>query len=115
MGVGTPVNKRFRSSIPGLRVPLSTLHPHPYGCWRMTRGQGGSLILSCAALSSATPGRFIPALSWLRFFKSSQLSDLVSIIADAPSTREPGAPTGDRSGPVSQMFRPAGARYFQLD
>jgi len=53
--------KRLRSSIPSLRVPLSTLHPHPYGCWRMTRGQGGSLLLSCAALSSATPSRFIPA------------------------------------------------------
>src|SRR4029434_5662694 len=29
----------------------------------MTRGQNGALLLSCAALSSATPYRFIPALS----------------------------------------------------
>ena len=31
---------------------------HPYGCQRMTRGQDGLLVLSCKALSSATPGRF---------------------------------------------------------
>src|SRR5947199_10741195 len=29
----------------------------------MTRSQDGALLLSCAALSSATPYRFIPALS----------------------------------------------------
>jgi hypothetical protein len=29
----------------------------------MTRSQNGALLLSCAALSSATPCRFIPALS----------------------------------------------------
>jgi hypothetical protein len=56
------INK-FRGSIPGLHVPLSTLHPHPHGCWRMTRGQGGSLVLPCEALSSSTPSRFSPALS----------------------------------------------------
>src|SRR5215467_1011755 len=44
-------------------VPLSTLHPHPYECRCMTRSQNGALLLSCAALSSATPYRFIPALS----------------------------------------------------
>jgi len=49
------INK-FRSSIPGLRVPLSTLRPLPYGGWRMTRGQGGSLVLSYAALSSGRVG-----------------------------------------------------------
>src|SRR5260370_12537398 len=48
----------------GLRVPLSTPHPRPHGRRRMTRGQDGSLDLSCAALASATPCRFIPALSW---------------------------------------------------
>jgi hypothetical protein len=35
--------------------------PHPYGCRRMARGQDGSPLLSCAALSPATPNRFIPA------------------------------------------------------
>src|SRR4030095_13812498 len=50
----------FRSSIPRLCVPLSTLRPHPYEPRRMTRGQNGALLLSCAALSSATPCRFNP-------------------------------------------------------
>ena len=47
----------------GLCIPLSTLRPWCYHHRRMTRGQDGSLFLSCAALSSATPCRFIPALS----------------------------------------------------
>ena len=47
----------------GLCVPLSTLHPRCCHRRRMTRGQDGSLFLSCAALSSATPCRFCPALS----------------------------------------------------
>src|SRR4029434_11022235 len=51
--------------MPRLCVPLSTLRPHPYEPRRMTRGQNGALLLSCAALSSATPYRFIPALSRL--------------------------------------------------
>src|SRR4029453_630424 len=57
--VGTP-KWLFRSSIPRLCVPLSTLRPHPYEPRRMTRGQNGALLLSCAALSSATPCRFNP-------------------------------------------------------
>src|SRR5262249_59926190 len=40
---------------------LSTLRPHPYEPRRMTRSQDGALLLSCAALSSATPCRFISA------------------------------------------------------
>jgi hypothetical protein len=38
---------------------LSTLHPRPLRC--MTRSQNDALLLSCAALSSATLCRFIPA------------------------------------------------------
>src|SRR5260370_33991104 len=47
----------------GLRVPLSTLRPRPRGHQRMTRGQDGSLLLACTAVASATPCRFIPALT----------------------------------------------------
>jgi hypothetical protein len=51
----------FRSSIPCLPVPLSTLRWPPRGWPRMTRGQDGSLLLSCVTLSFTTPRRFIPA------------------------------------------------------
>lgn len=50
----------FRSSIPRPSVPLSTLHPAPHGTQRKTRGQDGSLLLSCGALSSPTARRFYP-------------------------------------------------------
>ena len=53
----------FRSSIPGPSVPLSMLHPAPHGTQRKTRGQDGSLLLSCGALSSPTTRRFIPTLA----------------------------------------------------
>jgi len=53
----------FRSSIPGPSVPLSMLHPAPHGTQRKTRGQDGSLLLSCGALSSPTARRFIPAIA----------------------------------------------------
>ena len=53
----------FRSSIPGPSMPLSTLHPAPHGTQRKTRGQDGSLLLSCGALSSPTTRRFIPTLA----------------------------------------------------
>ena len=70
-GVAFPPNEQrrhpdfqaFRGSIPRLHVPLSTLRVQPYDWPRMTRGQDGSLHLSCTALSSATPCRFRPALS----------------------------------------------------
>jgi hypothetical protein len=42
-------------------VPLFTLRPPPHDDARKTRGQDGSLLLSCAALPSATSCRFIPA------------------------------------------------------
>lgn len=53
----------FRSSIPRPPMPLSTLHLAPRGTRRKTRGQDGSLLLSCGALSSPTARRFIPALA----------------------------------------------------
>src|SRR3984957_8788469 len=53
----------FRSSIPGPSVPLSTLHPAPRGTQRKARGQDGSLLLSCGALSSPTERRFIPTIA----------------------------------------------------
>src|SRR5260370_6658172 len=43
-------------------MPLSMLHPAPHGTQRKTRGQDGSLLLSCGALSSPTARRFIPTL-----------------------------------------------------
>ena len=58
--VGAP-DAIFRSSIPGLPVPLSTLRWPPRGWPRKTRGQDGSLLLSCMTLSFPTPCRFIPA------------------------------------------------------
>ena len=51
----------FRSSISRLHVPLSTLHDQPCDWPRMTRGQDGSLCLSCVTLSFTAPRRFIPA------------------------------------------------------
>ena len=53
----------FRSSIPRPSMPLSTLHPAPRGAQRKTRGQDGSLLLSCGALSSPTARRFIPTIA----------------------------------------------------
>ena len=41
-------------------VPLSTLRWQPHGWPRMTRGQDGSLCLSCVTLSFTTPRRFYP-------------------------------------------------------
>src|SRR5262249_21308430 len=43
--------------------PWEMRRPRPCACSRMTRGQDGALLLSCAALSSATPYLLIPALS----------------------------------------------------
>ena len=52
------VVQSFRGSIPGPHVPLSTLHPRPYGRWRMTRSRCGSLRLHRTKLPFATPRRF---------------------------------------------------------
>lgn len=43
---GRHARSRFRSSILSLRFPLSTLNPCPCGQRPMTRGPGGSLLLS---------------------------------------------------------------------
>ena len=56
-------NSGFRGSLAGPPAPLSTLRPRRHRRRRMTRGQRGSLLLHCGALSSPTPRRFIPALS----------------------------------------------------
>src|SRR6266404_8184858 len=49
---------QFRGSIPGLYVPLSTLHLCPCGQLKcMTRGQCGSLALHCMKLPFTTPCR----------------------------------------------------------
>jgi hypothetical protein len=53
----------FRSSIPRPSMPLSTLHLVPRGTRRKTRGQDGSLLLSCGELASPTARRFIPTLA----------------------------------------------------
>ena len=53
-------SRLFRSSIPCLHVPLSTLRWQPCGWPCMTRGQDGSLGLSCMTLSFTTPRRFYP-------------------------------------------------------
>jgi len=45
-------------SIPGLRVPLSTLRPRPYGRTRMTRGRRSWLSLQRMTLSFTTLRRF---------------------------------------------------------
>jgi hypothetical protein len=55
--VGAP-DFRFRGSMAGLRFPLSTLRRRPRGRIRMTRGQGGSLLLSCIELSSTILRQF---------------------------------------------------------
>ncbi len=59
--VGPPKSFSFRGSIPGPHVPLSMLRLHSYECRRMTRGQHGSLLLSCERLSLSATHRFAPA------------------------------------------------------
>ena len=55
------VDLRFRGSIPGLHILLSTLRTHGYPCLRMTRSCCDSLCLQHMELSSTTPCRFVPA------------------------------------------------------
>jgi hypothetical protein len=52
---------QFRSSIPGLPFPLSTLRPRPRERARMTRGRRGWLSLQRMTLSFTTSRRFCPA------------------------------------------------------
>jgi len=58
--VGAPILV-FRSSIPCPPAPLFTLRAPPRDEPRKTRGQDGSLLLSCKTLSFSTSCRFIPA------------------------------------------------------
>src|SRR6266849_2982187 len=83
-------SRLFRSSIPSLHVPLSTLRRQPCGSPRMTRGQDGSLLLSCVTLSFTTPRRFIPAHSATLY-----VDDLVE--GSELVERQTGAPLGARS------------------
>jgi hypothetical protein len=61
--VSALISDHFHGSIPCLHVPLSTLHVQPCDYPRMTRGQVGSLRLTCTTLAFATSRRFIPAHS----------------------------------------------------
>src|SRR6266446_2540894 len=61
--VGALISDPFHGPKPCLHVPLSTLHVQPCDCPRMTRGQVGSLRLTCTTLAFATSRRFIPAHS----------------------------------------------------
>ncbi len=61
--VGALISDPFHGSMTLPACPLSTLHVQPRDCPRMTRGQVGSLRLTCTTLSFATSRRFIPALS----------------------------------------------------
>ena len=56
--VGIP-NKFFGAQSPSPPFPLFTLRRTPRDVQRKTRGQNGSLFLSCRALSSPTTCRFI--------------------------------------------------------
>jgi hypothetical protein len=74
-----PQKKRFRGSMAGLHVPLSTLGVHPHERTPMTQGRDGSLLLSRTALSSATSHQ-------LRWRISSPLKN-PSVAMHGPSTR----------------------------
>ena len=54
---------KFRGSMAGLTVPLSTLRNLPRDKPRMTRGQDGSLLLSCIGLSPTITCQFVLAHS----------------------------------------------------
>ena len=66
--VGPPKSFSFRGSIPGPHVPLSMLRLHSYEYTRMTRGQHGSLLLSCERLSLSATHRFAPAHRKVKIF-----------------------------------------------
>jgi hypothetical protein len=52
--VGALTSDPFHGSIPCLHVPLSTLPVQPCDCPRMTRGQVGSLRLTCTTFAFAS-------------------------------------------------------------
>ena len=60
-GVGTPNEMDFAAQYPACLCPCQRFACHLAANTRMTRGQDGSLLLSCRTLSFLTPCRFIPA------------------------------------------------------
>ena len=97
----------FRSSIPRPSMPLSTLHLVPHGTRRKTRGQDGSLLLSCGALSSPTTRRFIPTLALPRGrgsvgvksrARKQALCGFLQVPQDLPAESEGGAHRPARAG-----------------
>ena len=72
--VGIPIYG-FRSSIPCPLIPLSTLRRQPRDCLRKSSRPGGSLLLSCKALSSSTACRFIPARYLTPFSPKAKMSE----------------------------------------
>jgi len=84
--VGTPNEIDFAAQYPACLCPCRTLRLPPYGDLRMTRGQDGSLLLSCRTLSFPIPCRFIPALtlrlSAANAFEFSPATTLRTITAD---------------------------------
>ena len=60
-GVGTPNEMDFAAQYPACLCPYQRFACHLAANTRMTRGQDGSLFLSCRTLSFLTPYRFIPA------------------------------------------------------
>jgi hypothetical protein len=61
--VGTPVAIISQLNTRPACAPCQRFDGMPCGWSRMTRGQDGSLLLSCMTLSFTTPRRFIPAHS----------------------------------------------------
>src|SRR6266581_3106161 len=58
----------FAAQSPGPPMPLSTLRWLPRGRPRKTRGQDGSLLLSCETLSFSTPCRFLTGAQQSQIF-----------------------------------------------
>jgi hypothetical protein len=92
-GSGRHLHLNFRSSIPGPPVPLFTLRRPPRDYRRKTRGQGGSLLLSCRTLSFPTTCRFIPAHPLL--FRVSTVLQNQNLKVESRKGAGPG-PTGSR-------------------
>ena len=62
-GVGTPNEMDFAAQYPACLCPCQRFACHLAANTRMTRGQDGSLLLSCRTLSFPTECRFSPTLS----------------------------------------------------
>ena len=92
----------FRSSIPRPSMPLSTLHPAPRGTRRKTRGQDGSLLLSCGELSSPTVRRFIPTLALPDVRGSDARARVIPVGFTSPVDRSIRTPPDGCAAPVGQ-------------